>query len=141
MLNYFLFQVAFFTAGLDPKLHPFHSLDISSPRAISSSSSTSSTSSLPSVGGLKKLSPEILREKHHDDVFEDSGPDTSIPETANKRPRTMSSVDMFISSSPESTTGIELTRFFGISPQPEHAILQILHISLTSESNIGKSLI
>ena len=135
---YLTFQVAFFIAGQDPKIHPFAALDISSPRQTSSTSTCSSTST-PSVDSKQK-EPESLRDDGPDDVFgaqEDDKPRPKI--TSNKRPR-ISSPDMFLSSSPETPSGIDLTRFFGVEPQPKIAVLQILNILLTSEDTIGEFL-
>lgn len=85
---------------------------------------------------------ECLRsDESHDDIFADYDvseptPFKQVKTPARKRPR-FSSQDMFLSSSPESTSGIDLTPFFGKPPQ-EKSVLQILDINRALDGNIGK---
>ena len=126
------FQVAFYASGVNPESHDFVGLDISAPRS-SSSSGGSTTSSVDK--------PECLRSNDdEDDVFEPYSPPTlkrtGAKEPPKKRPRN-SSQDMFLNSSPESCSELQLTPFFG-HETPAKAVLQITGINVNSDGVIGK---
>ena len=127
--------MAFHLAGKDPATHEFTALDISAPRN-SASTSTSSTTSTSDI--LDEA--ECLREQSEEDIFagfeEATESDVRTRAPPQKRPR-HSTQDLFLPSSPESSSGMVLTPFFGNAPQPK-SILQIIDIHLAIDGNVGK---